>query len=172
MGMDCQLHGPLELFPRLMHRQAAKPAPDQDMEAQRCNGCCIAPRLSAQELFYGLSDGGPGLAAERRGGTPGFFLTTSFGALFCSRHSRHLACRFLRRSAQLRSAALGLPSRLEVEHLSSVCARRTWEKPLIINRLFSNHQSLRMSLPPLALQEVSGGLGRSEKQWRNARKRV
>ena len=55
MGMDCQLHGPLDVFPRLMHRQAAEPAPDQDMEAQRCSGCCIAPWLSAQELFYGLN---------------------------------------------------------------------------------------------------------------------
>ena len=57
-------------------------------------------------------------------------------------------------------------------NLSLVCARRTWEKTLIINRLLSNHQSLQASLPPLALQEASGALGRSEKQWRNARKRM
>ena len=91
--------------------------------------CCIAPWLSTGTLLW-PHPGRAGLAAKRRGGTPGFWRIVLF-----TFNLHHLACRFLCRSPQFQSAACGLSNRLG--HSSSARARKPSEKTLICNRLQS-----------------------------------
>ena len=128
------------------------------MKAESCCRCCIAP-WPCIGAFLWPHPGRARLAAKRRGGTPGFSFH-SFGALFFSLRAILLAgsCAEARSTKAPLSTGAGPGILLR-------CAREGRGRKHLRYNLHSGRT-------PLLTNFAGGGLDRTARRWRNARKRA